>query len=98
MRETPQRALLALDYDGTLAPIVTVPDQALPAPGAVAALVRCCATFGTVAILTGRPALGPVRLAGLDRVAGLEHLTVLGHRSEERRVGKEGRAQWSAGR
>jgi trehalose 6-phosphate phosphatase len=80
----PRRALVALDYDGTLAPIAADPQAAVPAPGAVDALVACSRVFGTVALLTGRAALGPVTLAGLDRVAGLEHLVVLGHYGHER--------------
>ena len=80
----PADAVIALDYDGTLAPIVEHPDHAAPSTGAVDALVACSHVFGTVALITGRPALGPVRLAGLDGVPGLEHLTVLGHYGDER--------------
>jgi trehalose 6-phosphate phosphatase len=34
----PNRALVAADYDGTLAPIVDRPEDALAHPGAIAAL------------------------------------------------------------
>ncbi len=77
----PGRALLALDYDGTLAPITTRPEDAVPAPGALAALTACVQTFGTVAIVTGRPAAVVVSLAGAATVEGL---VVLGHYGEER--------------
>ena len=80
----PARAVIALDYDGTLAPIVEHPEHAQPAAGAVDALVNCARAFGTLALITGRPALGPVHLAGLDGVGGLEHLVVLGHYGDER--------------
>jgi trehalose 6-phosphate phosphatase len=77
----PARALITLDYDGTLAPIVARPEDAAPAPGALAALTACARTFGTVAIVTGRPATVVVSLAG---AAGVDHLVVLGHYGEER--------------
>ncbi|HVC74025.1 MAG TPA: trehalose-phosphatase, partial [Mycobacteriales bacterium] len=35
----PERALIALDYDGVLAPIVSDPGAAVPLPGSVAALM-----------------------------------------------------------
>jgi trehalose 6-phosphate phosphatase len=77
----PARALVTLDYDGTLAPIVERPEDAAPAPGALAALTACARTFGTVAIVTGRPAAVVVSLAG---AADVDHLVVLGHYGEER--------------
>jgi trehalose 6-phosphate phosphatase len=77
----PARALLTLDYDGTLAPIAARPEDAVPAPGAVDALTACASTFGTVAIVTGRPAAVVVALAG---VAAVDRLVVLGHYGEER--------------
>jgi trehalose 6-phosphate phosphatase len=67
----PERALIALDYDGVLAPIVDDPEQAVPAPGAVEALRRLAGRVGSLAVVTGRPAEVPVRLAGLESVPGL---------------------------
>jgi trehalose 6-phosphate phosphatase len=67
----PERALIALDYDGVLAPIVADPDQAVPAPGAIATLRRLAGQVGTLAVVTGRPAEVVVRLGGLDAVPGL---------------------------
>ena len=52
----PASALLATDFDGTLAPIVEDPDQARPYPGAVDALARLGSRLGAVVIVTGRPA------------------------------------------
>src|SRR6185312_10732075 len=52
----PERALVALDYDGVLAPIVDDPDQAVPAPGAIETLRRLAGRVGTLAVVTGRPA------------------------------------------
>ena len=67
----PERALVALDYDGVLAPIVDDPQRAVPAPGAVEALRRLAGRVGTLVVVTGRPAEVAVRLGGLDSVPGL---------------------------
>ena len=72
----PGQALLATDFDGTLAPIVADPRAARPLPGAVPALRRLARAVGTVAVITGRPAAEAVACGGLDAVAGL---IVLGH-------------------
>ena len=77
----PARALIATDYDGTLAPIVADPDQAFPAPGAVPALKRLADRVGTVAVITGRAAAAAVSLGGLADVPGL---IVLGHYGAQR--------------
>jgi trehalose 6-phosphate phosphatase len=71
LRAEPGRALVALDYDGVLAPIVDEPSEAWPAPGAVEALQRLAGSVGTLAVVTGRPAQVVVELGGLDRVPGL---------------------------
>ncbi|HEY5031158.1 MAG TPA: trehalose-phosphatase [Actinomycetes bacterium] len=67
----PLRALVACDYDGTLAPIVADPSTARPAEGAIEALATLSGLVGRVAVVTGRGALDVVRLGGLDRVPGL---------------------------
>jgi trehalose 6-phosphate phosphatase len=67
----PGGALIALDYDGVLAPIVSDPTQAVPAPGAVEALRRLAGRVGTLAVVTGRPAEVVVGLGDLDTVPGL---------------------------
>ncbi|MGN6331795.1 MAG: trehalose-phosphatase [Motilibacteraceae bacterium] len=77
----PQGALLAVDYDGTLAPIVADPQQAVPHPDAVPTLARLAGVLGQVAVVTGRPAAVAVGLGGLDVVPGL---VVLGHYGLER--------------
>jgi trehalose 6-phosphate phosphatase len=81
MAADPARALIATDYDGTLAPIVDDPAAAVPAPGAVAALKRLAGRVGTVAIITGRAAADAVSLGGLADVPGL---IVLGHYGAQR--------------
>jgi trehalose 6-phosphate phosphatase len=67
----PRDALVATDYDGTLAPIVQDPAQARPQPGAVEALAELAGLVGQVAVVTGRAALDAVEVGGLDRVPGL---------------------------
>jgi trehalose 6-phosphate phosphatase len=71
LRADPSRALVALDYDGTLAPVVPRPQDAVPAPGAVEALTRLARRVGRVALVTGRPARSVVDLGGLAGVPGL---------------------------
>ncbi|MFW6695289.1 trehalose-phosphatase [Streptomyces sp. MAR4 CNX-425] len=79
----PAQALVAFDFDGTLAPIVPDPDSARAHPGAVPALSRLAPRVGTVAVITGRPAAVAVRYGGFAGAPGLEHLRVLGHYGAE---------------
>ena len=81
LRADPSRALVAVDYDGTLAPIVADPADAVPAPGAVAALTALAGRVARVAVVTGRPASVVVALAGLHDVPGL---VVMGQYGVER--------------
>ncbi|GAA3780296.1 trehalose-phosphatase [Streptomyces chiangmaiensis] len=80
----PGRAVLAFDFDGTLAPIVPDPDQARAHPEAVRALAAVAPKVAAVAVVTGRPADVAVRHGGFADVPGLEHLVVLGHYGAER--------------
>lgn len=64
-------AVIALDYDGTLAPIVDRPAEAVPAPGALEVLVALAPRVRALALVTGRPADVVVELAGLVDVPGL---------------------------
>ncbi|WP_274560004.1 trehalose-phosphatase [Streptomyces spiramyceticus] len=80
----PERAVVALDFDGTLAEIVPDPEQSRAHPGAVPALSALAPRVGSVAVITGRPAGVAVRYGGFAGVPGLEHLVVLGHYGAER--------------
>lgn len=80
----PARALIALDFDGTLAPIVPDPEQARPHPDAIPALAALAPKVAAVAVITGRPAETAVRYGGFADTPGLEHLVVLGHYGAER--------------
>src|SRR4029450_2771249 len=75
----PASALLATDFDGTLAPIVEGPARGRPHPGAADALARLGPRLGVVAIITGRPAAQAVEYGGFADVPGLERLVVFGH-------------------
>jgi trehalose 6-phosphate phosphatase len=77
----PGQALVALDFDGTLSPIVADPAAARAHPGAVPALRQVAAVIGTLAVITGRPAASAVDLGGFEAVPGL---VVLGHYGLER--------------
>jgi len=74
----PAKALVGLDFDGTLAPIVEDPDLARPADGAPGALRKLASRVGTVAIVTGRPAPVAVDLLEL-RASDPDNVFVLGH-------------------
>jgi trehalose 6-phosphate phosphatase len=80
----PGKTVVALDFDGTLAPIVADPEQARAHPEAVPALAALAPKVASVAVVTGRPAGVAVRHGGFAGVAGLEHLIVLGHYGAER--------------
>src|SRR4051812_16689968 len=80
----PESAVIALDYDGTLAPIVARPEDARPSPGVVPNLVELSRCVGAVVIITGRPAGQVVALAELAAVEGLERLVILGQYGRER--------------
>lgn len=82
--ERPEDVLIAVDFDGTLAPITTDPQRARPDPAAVAAFGRLGALVGQVAIITGRPARSCVELGGFEQVAGLDRLRIFGQYGVER--------------
>ena len=81
IRREPGRALIATDFDGTLAPIVADPREARADPGAVAGLRGLAGLVWTLAVITGRPAAEAVELGGFD---GIHGLIVLGHYGLER--------------
>ena len=85
MLRAPGRALIALDFDGTIAPIVADPAAARAHPDAIGALRRLAPLTGTLAVITGRQALAAVQYGGFALVPGL---IVLGH---------YGRERWEAG-
>ncbi|KJS56841.1 trehalose phosphatase [Streptomyces rubellomurinus subsp. indigoferus] len=82
----PGDAVIALDFDGTLAPIVADPSAARAHPGVLDALRGLASAVGAVAVVTGRPAGLAVEYGGL---AGVPGVVVLGHYGAERWEGGE---------
>ena len=85
-------AVVGLDFDGTLSPIVDDPDQAHIHPDASDVLVALAAEVAAIAVITGRPARQVLALGGLEEVgdaiaeAGAELLV----------FGQYGNERWSA--
>ncbi|MFJ9769611.1 trehalose-phosphatase [Kitasatospora sp. NPDC101157] len=77
----PEEAVVALDFDGTLAPIVGDPGAARAHPGVVGVLRGLSAVVGAVVVVTGRPAGVAAEFGGF---AGVPGLVVLGHYGAER--------------
>jgi len=77
-----------VDFDGTLAPIVKMPEQARPLPGAAAVLAGLAERYARVAVISGRPVaflaahLGGVGATELVGLYGLERMTAAGRVSE----------------
>ena len=75
----PSTALIAIDFDGTLAPIVMQPGAARPHPRASAALRDLAESVGAVAVVTGRPAGLAAELLGFTAKAPGRNVSVVGH-------------------
>jgi trehalose 6-phosphate phosphatase len=75
----PSTALVAVDFDGTLAPIVTEPGAARPHPAAPTVLRSLAESIGAVAVVTGRPAGVAAELLGFVAAAPPSNLSVVGH-------------------
>lgn len=72
LRERRGSALIALDFDGTLAPLVPDPSDSRLVDGARAALDAFASDGNRVAIVTGRDAVTVVELSGLGDLPGLD--------------------------
>jgi trehalose 6-phosphate phosphatase len=62
------QAVIALDFDGTLSPIVDDPAQAHIHPDAGAVLIGLAPKVKAIAVVTGRPARQVLALGGLEEV------------------------------
>ncbi|HJQ44033.1 MAG TPA: trehalose-phosphatase [Jatrophihabitantaceae bacterium] len=71
-------ALIALDFDGTLAPIVRDPATSRPAEGAIEALRELASLGARIAVITGRDARTVLELGGLDAIPGMTVAGVYG--------------------
>ena len=68
LAERPAEAAILLDVDGTLAPIVSRPDDAAVPEESRAVLSRLVQRYGLVACLSGRPGTDAARVVGVDGV------------------------------
>jgi trehalose 6-phosphate phosphatase len=79
-------ALIALDFDGTLAPLVSDPTTSRPVPGVIDTLAGLARAGAQVAIVTGRDAGTALELGGLQAI---ERVVVSGlHGVETWRAGQ----------
>ena len=68
LRSEPERAAILLDVDGTLAPIVELPEDAAVPEETRSEVARLAGRYGLVACVSGRPAADVRRLVGLDTI------------------------------
>jgi len=71
LRAALPRGLVALDFDGTLAPISPHPDDARPVAGVLRVLRDVRATGAALAVVTGRSVASLLRVSGFDAVPGI---------------------------
>ena len=76
--DDPAGALIALDFDGTLAPIVADPARARALPAAVGAMTILAPLVRVMAVITGRPAMTAVEYGSLRRIPGVVVLGLYG--------------------
>ncbi|TNC46204.1 trehalose-phosphatase [Mumia zhuanghuii] len=88
----PEHAMLAFDFDGTLAPIVDDPEHAHASERSVAAMDRIGPCVGKIAVVTGRPVRTALRLGRFAEREGLSDLTILGQYGAERWDAETGEA------
>ncbi|MFC5175796.1 trehalose-phosphatase [Nocardioides taihuensis] len=87
-------AVVGLDFDGTLSPIVEDPDQATIHPDAPDVLVGLAEVVAAIAVITGRPARQALALGGLDEVG-----RAIAERGKELYIfGQYGNERWSSTR
>lgn len=79
----PQRVAVLVDYDGTLAPVVERPEDALPHPDALPTLEALVDVVGLVAVVSGRP------VAFLRDHVVVPGVVLVGQYGLERREGSE---------
>jgi trehalose 6-phosphate phosphatase len=89
-----RRAVVGLDFDGTLAPIVDDPENAHIHPEAAEVLVDLAEVVAAVAVITGRPARQALDLGGLEAVGN----TIGDHGKELYLFGQYGNERWSSTR
>ena len=88
------RAVVGLDFDGTLSPIVDDPERARIHPEAREVLVDLASEVAAIAVITGRPARQALDLGGLEEVGD----AVADAGKELYLFGQYGNERWSATR
>ncbi|CAI9403885.1 trehalose-phosphatase [Nocardioides sp. T2.26MG-1] len=87
-------AVVGLDFDGTLSPIVDDPERARIHPEASEVLVDLAAEVAAIAVITGRPARQALDLGGLEEVGD----AVAAAGKELYLFGQYGNERWSSTR
>ena len=86
------RAVVGLDFDGTLSPIVDDPERAHIHPEASDVLVDLAGVVAAIAVITGRPARQALDLGGLEEVGN-----AIGSAGKELYVfGQYGNERWTS--
>lgn len=84
--------VVGLDFDGTLAPIVSDPTQARIHPEAAEVLFALAQRVAGIAIITGRPARQALHLGDLEELGARIH----GHGRQLHLFGQYGNEHWTA--
>jgi trehalose 6-phosphate phosphatase len=81
---SPDRALLAFDFDGVLSPIVDDPEQAQAFPPVLSALAGIGQMVGSIAIITGRPVSFLTSRDGFGTLLSIPDFTIYGQYGREK--------------
>jgi trehalose 6-phosphate phosphatase len=72
LSRAPNESLFSLDYDGTLAPIVSRPEDARPVAGAPEVLAALASSGASIAVVTGRDAAELLQISGFAKIPRLK--------------------------
>ena len=92
VRDVLAGAVVGLDFDGTLSPVVDDPEAARLHPGAPGALLELAEVVRAVAVITGRPARQLIAMGDLDALGD----AMLDRGAELFVFGQYGNERWSA--
>ncbi|MDR7251863.1 trehalose 6-phosphate phosphatase [Nocardioides sp. BE266] len=92
VREVLDGAVVGLDFDGTLSPVVDDPEAARLHPGAPGVLLELAEVVRAVAVITGRPARQAIAMGDLDALGN----AMLDRGAELFVFGQYGNERWSS--
>ena len=92
VRDVLAGAVVGLDFDGTLSPVVDDPESARLHPGAPGALLELAESVKAVAVITGRPARQAIAMGDLDALGN----AMLDRGAELFVFGQYGHERWSS--